>query len=81
MQKYLDIAIEVLTLEASELIACSKRLGEEFERAVETIYDLEGKLVIIGVGKSGLVGAKIAATMASTGTPSFFYPSNRSYAR
>lgn len=72
MQKYLDIAIEVLTLEASELIACSKRLGEEFERAVETIYDLEGKLVIIGVGKSGLVGAKIAATMASTGTPSFF---------
>ena len=72
MQKYLDIAIEVLTLEASELIACSKRLGEEFGRAVETIYDLEGKLVIIGVGKSGLVGAKIAATMASTGTPSFF---------
>lgn len=72
MQKHLDIAIEVLSLEASELIACSKRLGEEFDRAVEAIYALDGKLVIIGVGKSGLVGAKIAATMASTGTPSFF---------
>ena len=54
MQKHLDIAIEVLSLEASELIACSKRLGEEFDRAVEAIYALDGKLVIIGVGKSGL---------------------------
>jgi len=72
MQNYRQIAIDVLGLEAAELLACAKRIDESFGNAVEAIYDIKGKLVIIGVGKSGLVGAKIAATMASTGTPSFF---------
>jgi arabinose-5-phosphate isomerase len=72
MQNYKQIAIDVLKLEASELLACSKRIDDSFGSAVEAIYAIKGKLVIIGVGKSGLVGAKIAATMASTGTPSFF---------
>jgi arabinose-5-phosphate isomerase len=72
MQNYKQIAAEVLRLEAAELSACADRIDDSFERAVEAIYAIKGKLVIIGVGKSGLVGAKIAATMASTGTPSFF---------
>lgn len=70
--QYSKIAAQILKLEAAELISCSERIGDEFNKAVENIYDIKGKLVIIGVGKSGLVGAKIAATMASTGTPSFF---------
>ncbi len=72
MQNYKQIAADVLRLEAAELSACADRIDDSFERAVEAIYAIKGKLVIIGVGKSGLVGAKIAATMASTGTPSFF---------
>lgn len=70
--QYSKIAAEVLRVEANELLACAERITESFDTAVENIYATKGKLVIIGVGKSGLVGAKIAATMASTGTPSFF---------
>lgn len=72
MKNYKQTAIDVLELEAAELIASAKRINDSFTKAVEGIFDIRGKLVIIGVGKSGLVGAKIAATMASTGTPSFF---------
>lgn len=67
-----EIASEALKVEAEALISCSERIDSSFEEAVEAIYRLKGRLVILGVGKSGLVGAKIAATMASTGTPSFF---------
>ncbi|QOG12234.1 KpsF/GutQ family sugar-phosphate isomerase [Arcobacter sp. FWKO B] len=70
--KYSDIAREVLELEAQQLVEASKCIGEEFDRAIELIYNTKGKLIITGVGKSGLVGAKIAATLASTGTSSFF---------
>ncbi len=70
--QYSKIAAEVLKVEANELLACADRITESFDAAVNSIYAIKGKLVIIGVGKSGLVGAKIAATMASTGTPSFF---------
>jgi len=72
MQNYNQIAAEVLKLEAAELLSCAERIDKSFSKAVESIYKISGKLIIIGVGKSGLVGAKIAATMASTGTPSFF---------
>lgn len=72
MQNYKQIASDVLRLEAAELLSCADRIDESFGAAVEFIFALKGKLIIIGVGKSGLVGAKIAATMASTGTPSFF---------
>ncbi len=72
MKNYIEIAKQVLTTEANELIECSKKIDASFVKAVEAIFAIKGKLVIIGVGKSGLVGAKIAATMASTGTPSFF---------
>ncbi len=72
MQSYKQTASEVLRLEAAELLSCADRIDSSFDDAVRAIYGLNGKLIIIGVGKSGLVGAKIAATMASTGTPSFF---------
>lgn len=69
---FVEIARQTLDIEASQLSACSARIGDEFARAVELIFAIKGKLIVLGVGKSGLVGAKIAATMASTGTPSFF---------
>lgn len=69
---YIDIAKEVLQIEASELTRASFELSEEVIKAVELIYNTKGKLIITGVGKSGLIGAKMAATFASTGTSSFF---------
>ncbi|MCV6608315.1 MAG: KpsF/GutQ family sugar-phosphate isomerase [Campylobacterales bacterium] len=72
MKQYEKIAKEVLDLEAKILVDCSKRIGDEINQAVDLIDKTTGKLIITGVGKSGLVGAKIAATFASTGTPSFF---------
>jgi len=69
---YIAIAKNTLEIEAQALREGSERLGEEITRAVEIILSCKGKLVITGVGKSGLIGAKIAATFASTGTPSFF---------
>jgi arabinose-5-phosphate isomerase len=69
---FIDIAKKVLITEASELERASTTLGIEIDKAVELIYNTKGKLIITGVGKSGLIGAKIAATFASTGTSSFF---------
>ncbi|MBN2964057.1 KpsF/GutQ family sugar-phosphate isomerase [Sulfurospirillum sp. T05] len=72
MHNYQQIAKEVLVLEAKELLRCAESLGEEIEEALRLVVNTKGKLVVTGVGKSGLVGAKIAATLASTGTSSFF---------
>jgi arabinose-5-phosphate isomerase len=63
------IAKEVLQIEANELLNASV---EGIDKAVEIAYNTKGKLIVTGVGKSGLIGSKIAATLASTGTPSFF---------
>lgn len=65
-------AQEVLKIEEQGLAAVRERIGEEFERAVQTILDCSTRLVITGIGKSGLIGQKISATLNSTGTPSFF---------
>ena len=70
MQKANQIAAEVLEIEANELLRHAKSV--EIEDAVNLIYNAKGKVIVTGVGKSGHVGAKIAATLASTGTPSFF---------
>ncbi len=67
-----DIARDVLRLEAKELLDAAETIDDEINRATELIAGIKGKLIITGVGKSGLIGAKIAATMASTGTSSFF---------
>jgi len=69
---YKTIAQETLNIEADTLLEASKKIGNEFDKAVAMILGCRGKLVISGVGKSGLIGAKMAATFASTGTPSFF---------
>jgi len=65
-------AQEVLTVEAEGIYAVRDNLGAEFEQAVDLIMACPSRLVITGIGKSGLVGQKIAATLNSTGTPSFF---------
>ena len=72
MSDTIKIAANVLRTEANELTRNAEILDSEFEKAVEVLYKTKGKVVVTGVGKSGHVGAKIAATLASTGTPSFF---------
>jgi arabinose-5-phosphate isomerase len=67
-----QIAQETLNTEADTLLKASKGIDDVFDRAVELILNSKGKLIVTGVGKSGLIGAKMAATFASTGTPSFF---------
>ncbi|WP_456401644.1 KpsF/GutQ family sugar-phosphate isomerase [Hydrogenimonas sp.] len=68
----IQIAKEVLRTEAQALLDAQERIDGAFVKAVELIYGTKGKCIVTGVGKSGLVGAKIAATLASTGTSSFF---------
>lgn len=70
--KILERAREVLNVEASGLLSLKDRLDGSFVRAVEVLYRCEGKVVVTGIGKSGLICRKIAATLASTGTPSSF---------
>ena len=72
MSEIIKIAANVLKTEANELTRNAEILDGEFEKAVEILYQTKGKVVVTGVGKSGHIGAKIAATLASTGTPSFF---------
>ncbi|HAC80879.1 MAG: KpsF/GutQ family sugar-phosphate isomerase [Candidatus Binatia bacterium] len=71
-QADLDSARRVLTIEISALEEVSRRLGEEFAQAVEILASIEGKVVVTGLGKSGLICRKMAATLASTGTPALF---------
>jgi len=72
MSRILEAARRTLQIEADALNAAEQRLDGDFERAVELILGAQGRLVVTGMGKSGLIGRKIAATLASTGTPSFF---------
>ncbi len=65
-------AAECLRQEADAIKNLIPRLGDDFIRAVKLIRDCKGKVVVTGVGKSGHIGSKIAATLASTGTPAFF---------
>jgi len=69
---YRTIAQETLNIEAQTLLNAAKNIDDVFDKAVELVLQCKGKLVVTGVGKSGLIGAKMAATFASTGTPSFF---------
>ena len=72
MEDFKAIAKEVLELEAKELLNAAGMIGNEIGVATNLIANIKGKLIVTGVGKSGLIGAKIAATLASTGTSSFF---------
>jgi arabinose-5-phosphate isomerase len=62
----------VLRMETEALGEAERRIGDEFARAVESIARSEGRVIVSGVGKSGLIGRKIAATLTSTGTPATF---------
>lgn len=62
----------VIALEAEAIAALSDRINAEFDRACKTMLDCSGRVVVVGMGKSGHIGGKIAATLASTGTPAFF---------
>jgi arabinose-5-phosphate isomerase len=66
------LARRVLRIEADAVLALGARIGEEFERAVEIILARHGRVIVTGVGKSGHIGRKLAATLASTGTPAYF---------
>ena len=68
----LSVAKDALQTEADALLRIKRDLGDEFVRAVESILACNGKVIMTGMGKSGLIAKKIAATLASTGTPSFY---------
>jgi len=65
-------ASRVLSIEAEAILGLRERLDENFSRAIDILLRAPGKVILTGVGKSGLIGRKIAATFASTGTPAFF---------
>ena len=72
MQAMLEHAQNVLRMEAEAILELVPRIDENFAAAVNLILECEGRTVITGMGKSGLIGRKMAATLASTGTPSFY---------
>jgi arabinose-5-phosphate isomerase len=72
MASALEIAKQTFELEAAEIRKMAQHLDADFEKACETILAGEGRVVVSGLGKSGLIGKKISATFASTGVPSFF---------
>ena len=72
MEDVLSVAIKCFKDEAEAILNLIPKLDENFTKAIEIIKESKGKLIVTGVGKSGHIGAKIASTLASTGTPSFF---------
>src|SRR5580698_8840182 len=68
----IEIAKRVLRIESEAIAALIDRLDARFESAVEMLFACKGRVVVTGLGKSGLIGRKISATFASTGTPSLF---------
>ena len=72
MTDYLKLAREVISIEAEAIAALAERLDQNFSRAVEAILNCQGRLIVAGMGKSGLIGKKISATFNSTGIPSTF---------
>lgn len=76
----LDLARQTLDIEAQAILGVKKHLGEQFVQAVQAVLAVKGRVVVMGMGKSGHIGRKIAATLASTGTPAFFvHPAEASH--
>ena len=69
---YIELGLAVLRAEAHAIAGLTERLGQSFHDACELILKCEGRIVVTGMGKSGHIANKIAATLASTGTPAFF---------
>lgn len=72
VNKTLKLARNVLEIEARGILGLTERLGDSFIRAVDLLFHCKGKVVVTGLGKSGLICRKIAATLSSTGTPALF---------
>ena len=68
----IKLAQDVLKIEANEILKASNKIGNEFSEAVESIIRCKGRVILSGIGKSGHIAGKIASTLSSTGTPSFF---------
>jgi len=76
----LVLAKETFEIEAAAILGLKERVGDSFAQAVERMLSIEGRVVVMGMGKSGHVGRKIAATLASTGTPALFvHPAEASH--
>ncbi|HNW02719.1 MAG TPA: KpsF/GutQ family sugar-phosphate isomerase, partial [Burkholderiaceae bacterium] len=68
-EQVIRLARETLDIESDALLGLKSRVGEPFVRAVELMLNVSGRVVVMGMGKSGHIGRKTAATLASTGTP------------
>ena len=66
------LALDVLKIESESVAKLKRSINENFVEAVEILYACKGRVIVTGMGKSGLIGKKIAATLSSTGTPSYF---------
>lgn len=79
-QRAITLAHETLDIEAAAVSGLKSRVGENFAKAVEMVLAIKGRVVVMGMGKSGHVGRKMAATLASTGTPAMFvHPAEASH--
>lgn len=67
-----ELAKEVFDIEAKSILRLKDNIGDNFDKAIEILYNCKGRVIVTGMGKSGLIGKKIAATLSSTGTPSYF---------
>lgn len=76
---YLEIAKKVFDIESKAILDLGALLDDNFTNSVDSILNSEGRLIICGMGKSGLIGKKIVATLASTGTPCFFMHPGEAY--
>ena len=72
MPDTIEKAREVIRIEAKAVAALEERVGEHFREAVDVIFRAKGRVIVTGMGKSGIIGKKIAATLTSTGTPAFY---------
>ncbi len=80
MHDILETAMDVLKVEADSIMALTDRLDENFEGMIDCLIGITGKVILTGMGKSGIIARKISSTLASTGTPSFFmHPAEASH--
>ena len=72
LSRIIESAKKVLEIEANSILKLRDNIGEDFDRAISILYECKGRVIVTGMGKSGIIGKKIAATMSSTGTPAYF---------
>lgn len=72
MNNFKQLALDVIQIEQQAIAELTQYIDESFEQACQLMFNCQGRVIIVGMGKSGHIGGKIAATLASTGTPSFF---------